>query len=57
MVGPVRGVKVTVERGVRRGVELMKMFNSVAEGVDGTEGGVTGHAVSKGLTTHVFWLV
>ena len=33
------------------------MFNSVAESMDGIEGGATGHAMSKGLTTHAVLLV
>ena len=56
-MGPARGVKVVIEKGVGRGVELTKVFNSVAEGVDGTEGGVTGCAMSKGLTMCAVLLV
>ena len=33
------------------------MFNAATEGMDGTEGGVTRHAMSKGLTMHAVLLV
>ena len=57
VVGVARGVKIAVKRRVGRGVKLMEVFNLAADGMDGTEGGVAGHTVSKGFTTHSVFLI
>ena len=57
VVGLAHGVKVMIEGRVGGGVEVAKVFNSAAEGVDGTEVNVTGHAMSKGFTTSAVLLI
>ena len=42
---------------VRSRVKLVKVFDPVSDSMDGTEGGVTTHTMSKGLTTHGVLLV
>ena len=51
------GVKVMVEGRVRRGVKLEEVLDTMTEGMDGTEGVVTGHSMSKGLTMCAVLLV
>ena len=56
-MGPAVGVKVMIQGRVGGGVEGPEMFNSVAEGMDGTKVKVTRHAVSKGFTMSAVLLI
>ena len=56
-MGPAEGVKVTEQGRVRGQVKLAVVFDTVMESMDGAEGGVTRHAVSKGLTACAVLLV